>query len=542
MKILTWYVYVYYIKVLVVPLGKKHAQLMQNYRPAPGPGKSGPRFWDVIPEDGYASMPSITTWVGTDTYGLEFSCESTRGWAMATPEEAFEIRPCEDRTIMTFHLISKPVCLSSETPRRIRFALVATPTKTVQPYLQQIRFYDDCYPYLLPMDWSGDPPVWHPPITDVDVLATMRDRIERDHKLGIKHLTNGGWSVSAQVDGWEIWGRELCVEPLRNVSFGQCRQYAHCYHSPFTEYLVNSFGVNARTLGFDGIRFDTVVPGYVCKSLVHDCGWYDDDGNLWGRNGIFAAREAWKRLYRIFHGGVIENGVIQTPNAAGPIMAVHSFSDHHEIGEGFYQKASDLKTAYPPGLVRSAMTGRQYGFRAEANIKSGPLFWNERVGALLANGAEPRFHDYRHWKPGYAAHASPAVNVWESWEWVDRWTAEFRGWWQNADLLQIANDGKTIVGSLWFQPGKKVLLVVTNYEREPVDDLALDLDLDRLGLTGPVFAEDTMLEAVDKVINPDAEAVKMIEVAEEQTQETIVEKKAEVEAVKKERRGTDVIL
>jgi moderate conductance mechanosensitive channel len=52
--------------------------------------------------------------------------------------------------------------------------------------------------------------------------------------------------------------------------------------------------------------------------------------------------------------------------------------------------------------------------------------------------------------------------------------------------------------------------------------------------SSPTTQEESMLEAVDKVINPDAEVVKIIEVAEESTQETIEEKKAEVEQVKKE--------
>jgi hypothetical protein len=78
---------------------------------------------------------------------------------------------------------------------------------------------------------------------------------------------------------------------------------------------------------------------------MHDCGWFDDDGTRtpWPTAQTFAQREIWKRLYRIFHGGVIKEGCIQTPNAAGPLMAVHSFSDHHEIGEGYCMHAATLK-------------------------------------------------------------------------------------------------------------------------------------------------------------------------------------------------------
>jgi len=199
----------------------------------------------------------------------------------------------------------------------------------------------------------------------------------------------------------------MIAEPVVNVSFNDAKQYASCYNSPFAEFMVNSYGYNARLLKFDGIRFDTVVPPNECNSLAHGCGWYDDDGNLWPSGALFSEREAWKRFYRIFHGGEVTNGIIYTPNAAGPLMAVHSFSDHHEIGEGYYMHATTLKDAYPPDMVRANMNGEAYGFRAENNLKGSPLLVNHRMTALLVNGVEGRMMDYRSWRPGYEATAIP---------------------------------------------------------------------------------------------------------------------------------------
>lgn len=201
-----------------------------------------------------------------------------------------------------------------------------------------------------------------------------RQWIRGNHEIGRKVLINGGWNISAQDPAWNVWGREMISEPIQNVSFGEAKQFAACYRTPYAVFMANSFGYNARLLGFDGIRFDTVIPSYECNSLVHDCGWRDDDGNLWPSFSVFSAREAWKRLYRIFHGGVTPDGCIQTPNAAGPLMAVHSFSDHHEIGEGYYMHAKTLKDGFPSDMIRANMTGQQYGFRAEVSIKGGPMF------------------------------------------------------------------------------------------------------------------------------------------------------------------------
>jgi len=490
---------------LVIPFRKEHATLMQNYCKASGPGdpnwknpnetvnpyKKGRRFVGEVPEYTLKTPPMMTTWIGTDHHGLEFSCDSSRGWAMAKPNEAMEVSREGDKVVLTVHFISKPVKLSSE-PRRIRFGLVATPTKTLLPHMQKARFYDDYHLFLLPGQW-GEYPVWHPPLKNPALIEKNKKWIATVHASGKKLMINGGWNISAQWDGWDTWGKEMIAEPLSNVSFSDCKQFAACYNTPYAQFMANSFGYNARLLGFDGICFDTVVPSYECQSLEHGCGWRDDDGNLWPTFQTFAQREIWKRLYRIFHGGVIKEGCVPVPNAAGPLMAVHSFSDMHHIGEGYYMHAATLKDGMPPDMIRANMTGDQYGFRTEVNLKGGPLFWNDKNAAILVNGSEPRFHDYRHWKVGYEAHANPAISVWNAFDWVDRWNAKWLGHWENGEYVKVDGGTNMVMASLYSNEKlKRLLLVVANYEIEPLDDLNVKLDLKKLGLKGQVFAEDAV--------------------------------------------------
>jgi hypothetical protein len=236
-----------------------------------------------------------------------------------------------------------------------------------------------------------------------------------------------------------------------------------------------------------------VVPSYECNSLVHDCGWFDDDGNRWPTFQTFAQREIWKRLYRIFHGGVIKEGCLPVPNAAGPLMAVHSFADMHHIGEGYYMHAATLKDGMPPDMIRANMAGEQYGFRAEVNLKGGPMHWNEKNAAILVNGTEPRFHDFRMWKPGYEAQANPAVSIWNAWDWVDRWNAKWLGHWENSEYAKVNGGTNMVLASFhWNEKLQRVLLVLGNYETEPLDDVEVKLDLKKLGFKGQVFAEDAI--------------------------------------------------
>ncbi len=481
---------------LRVPLRAELATLMQNYRVAPGPGGDDqrvPRYAGTVPTEGYVAPPFITQWIGNDHLGLEFSCESTRGWAMAQPAQALRVERTGDAVALRLLMINQPITLDPQRPRRIRFALVATPTKTLLPWLRQLRFYDDVNVALLPKDWSGHP-AWHPPVTDPQQIARLKVWVDENHQRGQKLLVNGGWAVSLTDAANSLWTGEMFRQPIYNVSYDDASQYAYCYRSPFARFLANSFAHNAQAIGFDGIRFDTVTPGYTCESLAHDCGWFDDAGQRHATYSFFSQRQAWKEMYRVFHGGAVKQGIIYTPNAAGPIMAVHSFSDVHEIGEGFYQKSAALKDGYPPALVRALMSGEPYGFVTQSNLKDGPLFYNQRIGALLVNGSQPRFHDHRHWSNRTAAHGCPGPAIWDAWDWVDTDASEWLGWWENQALVTLTTEERMVLASLHRNRGaRRVLLVACNYEPRPVGALPVQLNLAELGLDGAaVFGEDAI--------------------------------------------------
>jgi hypothetical protein len=165
----------------------------------------------------------------------------------------------------------------------------------------------------------------------------------------------------------------------------------------------------------------------------------------------------------------------------------------HEIGEGFYMHAKNLKEAYPPDMVRAMKNGEPYGLRTQSNLKGGPLWVNERIAALLVGNGDPRFGDYRGWRPDYTAQGSPGSNINEAWEWVDRWNAQFLGHWENEQFLTIDKGNKMVLGSFHLNRDKqRVLLCVSNYEPEPIDDLSVKLNISALGLSSQLYAEDAI--------------------------------------------------
>ena len=508
---------------LVITLRAEHAPFLTNYRPAPGPGPVtfGRHVGKTPPH--YESPVMLTTWLGTDDYGLEWSCESSRDWSLALPAKAIEVDRRGDVVEARFHLIDHAITL--ERTRRIRFGLVPTPTKPVPPERynwriegtggsppplpgktrvegaiateEDLRRYREAYrdidvaAMLLPLDWSGYA-VWHPRVTSQEVAARVREQVRMMRDLRVRGLWNGGWGVAPYAPEWDPWGKEMVAWPIEPTFQNQ---FVGSYASPYTEFLVGSFALNARELGLQGVRFDTVVPWKESANPYLSETWTADDGKTYGTQNLFRQRECFKRLYRIFHGGEVPDGLIYLPLAGPPIMAVESFVDIHESGESLYMHAASLKEGYSQDSMPVWIVGRPYGLLAVHNIKGSPLKPNNRIGAVLACGGSPRMMS----RPGvdratYEAHPTfmPTHKLWEAWSWIDRGTAQWWPHWKNSALIRVTGTGEHYA-SLYLQPGRRILLVVTNYEQS-AQEVTVQLQKQMLD-----FANGVTLEARDAV-------------------------------------------
>jgi len=272
-------------------------------------------------------------------------------------------------------------------------------------------------------------------------------------------------------------------------------QFISSYASPYTEFLVGSFALNARELGIQGVRFDTVVPWSESANPYLGETWIADDGKTYSTQNLFRQRECFKRLYRVFHGGEVADGLIYVPLAGPPIMAVESFVDIHESGEGLYMHAASLKDGYSQDAMRVWIVGRPYGLLAVHSIKGALLKPNNRIGAVLACGGSPRLTS----RPGVdrATYAPdpmfmPTRSLWEAWSWIDRGTAQWWPHWKNGPLISVSGSGEHYA-SFYLQPGRRVLLAATNYE-PAAQEVTVQLQRQQLG-----FADGMTLEARDAV-------------------------------------------
>jgi len=107
-------------------------------------------------------------------------------------------------------------------------------------------------------------------------------------------------------------------------------------------------------------------------------------------------------------------------------------------------------------MIRAIMTGEPYGLRAEGNIKDGPLFLERAHRRAAGQRRRAAFESANTWRFGYEAQSKPAVMIWDAWDWVDRWNAQFIGWWEAADYVRVSAGDKMVLASLHLQPGKRV--------------------------------------------------------------------------------------
>lgn len=518
---------------LVIPVKSEYASFLTNYHYAPGPGPKmdmfGQKRYVGKTPDHYHSPVMLTTWLGTDDMGLEWSAESSKGWSLTSPEKAIEVDRKGKVVEVRLHFFDHRMTLDK--PRQIHFGLIATPTKSVPPerYNWHIDFasgpppipgktkveraqYDstlvvatqehldtywkdrapvDINVALLPGDWSGCM-VWHARVADPERAAIIREQERMLKEHGKWVLRNGGWAVAPYAAEWDPWGKEMVALPQVPTFANQLN---HSYASPFVEFFVGSWTMHARELGVRGIRFDTVFPWSESANPWLGETWQADDGKTYGTQSLFRQREMVKKLYRSFNGGEVKAGIIYHPLAGPPIMAVESFVDIHEVGEGYYMHADSLKKGYIQDAVRVWMTGKPYGFVAVNNIKGGPLTPNHRIGALLAAGATPRIMlrpqvDIRTYETRDSY--MPTSALWNAWSWVDRAAAQWHPHWTNSDKVSTGAAGEHYV-SFHLQPGRRILLVATNYEKKEMP-ITVTLNRSKLG-----FKPEVRLEAVDAI-------------------------------------------
>ncbi len=186
---------------LAIPFRPEAAEFLSNYRKAPGPGKIPTRYIGRVPAERWTFPIFHTQWVGNNKVGLEWFCDSMKGWRLTgkKADEATEVVRADGRVVEIFHMVDKAV--TPDKPVAITFGLIATPTKPA-PRGWEIYRTDELISFPPVIGKMLDPRGGEKTATQADVDEWKRRAAFGGAKLNTAFWPNwsGVWYFSYPVD------------------------------------------------------------------------------------------------------------------------------------------------------------------------------------------------------------------------------------------------------------------------------------------------------------------------------------------------------
>ncbi|MBI2194906.1 MAG: hypothetical protein HYU36_23245 [Planctomycetes bacterium] len=492
----------------------------------------------ALPAEGLSHDWRPNVWIGNTRRGFEWFAENRRGWRTGGNfmNRVIEVENGVEGATLHVHFIrldpAKPMALDG--PREIVFGLMFTPPRTLNPHAVRhgIGYYATEHAEKLPGEIAGGlncVEVWnHPelqgwPDQTPERTAELAAWGKRLHDRGVQVTPYSGWFISRKAQVYPTWGGEMVVEPLID---GGCGCDTVCWNTPVADAYLWQMRQAAISTGYDGFRMDAGFSVSPCSSFKHRgygsvCGWRDEAGNVQPGLAIFAAREAAKRAYRMFHGDEItESGLcLHHIHGGCRIAAIMSHWDGVVSAEGLERTARTLKD-FDLSFWRAAIMEDRSGLQVIYGPKTDTLGHDSRlaVGALHRLTVRGGF-GVSIQEASYSRAARPAGQVWQAEDWV-QWLdpgTEFLGYWENGHVLNTGHP--EVYGSLHVRRGKKLLLALLNREMRPMER-AVRLDLAALGFRGRVYGMDAVLHTPIEIrdgvftVSLTAEGFRLVKIAD----------------------------
>jgi hypothetical protein len=482
-----------------------------------------------LPDDGVVMPFNPSPWLGGMEGGVQFLAENPRHWHNVDEEAVIRMRPTGDRVEFSVAFVDRPVPAG----RRLEwsFGLMPTPNRVLSAGWENYNFMQhvgtpqldlpdpaetDELTFQKALEEAGskyrDKNVgavilfsrWnelfgYPGTFEPERAQRLRNFVQAMHSVDIKVLVYAGWGVSTQAPEWADFGSELITLPVRNSGYGTFRQEPASLYSDLFVYRVAEM---IREFNIDGIYSDSQAA--VTKSFNYGGPrWIDDHGEVRGSYPILAYRDLYKRLYKVFHGEVMENGIHYCHQSGPANMAVESFVDVRCPAEFVQMYEGEFDTDFLHTFM-AGMSAQQHGLFAEVTNKNWMDSARKMVTQLYALAMPLNVHVkaiaiFSPWIPqdSYALNAQPMPRIWAAQSWLGIETAEYLPWWRNAEYLSTNPADEQVLTALWLHRGEKALLSVSNLFREP-RQIEARLNLEQLGFSG-LRAEDAITGEIIEV-------------------------------------------
>lgn len=461
--------------------------------------------------DGFGIGFNHAIWLGTPERGFQWCAETAEHWHNEDRGRAIEVLPDADggQTLFRLRVIDRP---TEAEQLSYRWGLVASPTRPYPDgdhlyYLQtnytgawpeedgKARFGESmAKAQRLSADWMNVFGQWNrdfafgQPIREGESVADRRKMVEHIHDAGLKTTWYAGWNaMHPNMEMYPFYGEAMRRVPTR-FSGGS---YKECTYGGYEDYLANGAVWMVESLGVDGIYLDSTPGPEPCYNPYHNCGFVDhDEGHRVVTRDIWGRRDLFKRLYKIFHGEVVDDGVIYGHDGRPALLGITSFVDVNHTGE-----AATMEDYEDLDFYLAQYNPTQYGIPVEhawrahhpvpRNLAWGVALVHDnrikmyppyaRQSRLQENSYEPdRGIDWRMWVP----------RKWFQWE-DHQWHPYFA----NQDVLTVS--GERLYASFHHNADGQIIFNVVNMTAEAQEG-RFELELDALGLPETLYARDVV--------------------------------------------------
>ncbi|NUP98389.1 MAG: hypothetical protein HUU35_00900 [Armatimonadetes bacterium] len=303
--------------------------------------------------------------LGSYDRGLQWFCESDRGWCNRVEQQKIELRRGPGEVALRIHFIDRPVTLSE--PLRLNFGLMVTPVRDATPgrKLLPVAFGgpDELRRFGLPAleDWFGlaarrgatvvssymndpdhfgQPRLYHQPDREL-----MKSVAEAAHRQGLKYRPYSGWGVHTNIPEFQTFGLEMLKEPLRNAGWGS---YWHNPASTFADWWLDGVRQLVTEQGFDGIYLDGTFYPELTANELDGFAWSDAQGRRHGIYPCWAIRDFSERLYVLLHHELRPDGMVDLHDGREPLHFVTGFADTSTSGEYHLSRGKTILEVFSP--------------------------------------------------------------------------------------------------------------------------------------------------------------------------------------------------
>jgi hypothetical protein len=208
-------------------------------------------------------------------------------------------------------------------------------------------------------------------------------------------------------------------------------------------------------------------------------------------------------MYKIFHGELIDDGLVYSHAGGPPLMAIDSFIDVKHQGEAAYS-ARTLKEYYALPIYRAHYNPQQYGFMVEHTWQNrAAIARNSTWGVALLHDNAIKMYFHAALQRHYHADNNRGKHGidWKMWvphRWFDWADSQWYPYYRNGDVLSI--DGEEVYGSFHLNAKKQIIFNMMNMgtKRQAVK---VAFDANNLGLPATLHARDVVTDEVFEVPN-----------------------------------------